>query len=126
MAMFPPVYDTLKANAGVKAIFGNSPRIYPHGMAPGPGETGYGVPYAVQQIITGQPEWFLGHLPDVDSFTTQIDVYAAKVEDAANGAKAIRDALEPVAYITWRGQFKDPDTDLFRYSMDVDWLTPRT
>jgi hypothetical protein len=125
MAMFPPLYETLKADAGVKAIFGNSPRIYPHGMAPAKESPEYATPYAVQQIITGQPEWYLADRPDVDAFTTQVDVYADTVSAAAAGAQAIRDALEPVAYITWRGQFQDPDTELYRYSLDVDFLTPR-
>jgi hypothetical protein len=56
----------------------------------------------------------------------QVDVYAETVASAASGAQAIRDAIEQVAYISaWRGQFKDPDTDLYRYSFDVDFLTPR-
>jgi hypothetical protein len=95
-------------------------------MAPQPGATGYGVPYAVQQIITGNPENYLAGLPDVDGYTVQVDVYAATVASATDGAKALRDALEPVAYVArWGGQFKDPDTSLFRYSFDVEFLTPR-
>lgn len=126
MAMFPPFYATCAANAGVKAIFGTSPRIYPHGQAPAAGSVGFATPYAVQQIITGSPENFLAGGPDTDGFTVQVDVYAETVASAASGAQAIRDAIEPVAYISaWRGQFKDPDTDLYRYSFDVDFLTPR-
>lgn len=126
MAMFPPLYDTVKGVAAVKAIFGTSPRIYPHGMAPAASSTGFATPYAVQQIITGEPENYLGDLPDADGFTVQVDVYAATVAAASDGAKALRDALEPVAYIIrWGGQFKDPDTALFRYSFDVEFITPR-
>lgn len=121
--MFPPLYATVSVSSEVKAIFGNSPRIQPHGIA----DQNTQKPYAVWQIVTGQPENYLGQLPDIDSFLTQIDVYATTVQGAADGAKAIRDALEPVAYVVaWRGQFKDPDTNLFRYSFDCDWLTPRT
>jgi hypothetical protein len=126
MAMFPPLFDTVKANAGVQAMFGHSPRIYPHGMAPDKASTQYGVPYAVFQIISGTPENYIGNLPDADEFTTQIDVYAETVADAANGARALRDAIEPVAHVVgWRGQFKDVDTQLFRYSFAVDWQTDR-
>lgn len=126
MPMFPPLFDTVKSDAAVKAVFGNSPRIYPHGRAPDKGDPLYRTPYAVHQIVSGSPENFLAGRPDADGFTTQIDVYAEKVEDAAHGAEVLRDAIEPVAYIVgWRGQFKDPDTSLFRYSFDVDWLTPR-
>jgi hypothetical protein len=126
MAMFPPLFDTVKANAGVRTIFGRSPRIYPHGMAPDADSQGFATPYAVFQIVTGVPENYLGDLPDGDEYTIQIDVYAATVAEAASGAQALRDAIEPVAYIAgWRGQFKDVDTQLFRYSFDVDWQTDR-
>lgn len=122
MAMFPPFFDTVKNVAAVKAIFGNSPRIFPHGVA----DQNTAKPYAVFQIITGSPENFLWPRPDMDSWGLQIDVYATTPQVAANGAEALRDAVEPVAYVTaWRGQFKDPDTTLFRYSMDIDWFTPR-
>lgn len=120
--MFPPVFDTLKNVPAVKAVLGSSIRVFPHGMAP----ENVLKPYAVFQIVTGDPENYLADLPDVDNFTTQIDVYAETVASAANAARAIRDAIEPVAYVAaWRGQFKDPDTNLFRYSFDVDWITPR-
>lgn len=122
MAMYPPFFDTVKDVAAVKSIFGNSPRIYPHGMA----DQNTAKPYCVFQIITGTPENFLWARPDMDSYTLQVDVYAKTPEQAADGAEAIRDAVETVSYITaWRGQFKDPDTTLFRYSFDIDWLTPR-
>lgn len=123
MAMFPPLFATCEGNAGVKAIFGTSPRIFPHGIA----DQNTPKPYAVFQIITGDPENYLGQLPDIDGYLTQVDVYATTPQVAANGAQAIRDALEPVAYVqSWRGQFKDPDTSLFRYGFDIAWLTPRT
>lgn len=126
MAMFPPLFDKLKGVAAVKAIFGTSPRIFPHGMVPAAGSTGFATPYAVQQIVTGSPENFLWGRPDVDGYMVQVDVYGATVAAASDGAKVLRDALEPFAYITrWGGQFKDPDTNLFRYSFDVEFLTSR-
>jgi hypothetical protein len=126
MAMFPPLYTTCAADAGVKAIFGNSPRIYPHGMAPAAGSNGFATPYAVHQVITGSPENYLAGLPDADGWTEQVDVYASTATAAASAAEAIRDALEPIAYVSaWRGQFKDPDTELYRFSFDVDFITPR-
>lgn len=122
MAMYPPLFNSVKDSAAVKAAFGASPRIYPHGVA----DQNTPKPYAVFQVITGNPENYLAGLPDMDGFTTQIDVYAASPQAAADGAQALRDALEPVAYVvSWRGQFKDPGTSLFRYSFDVEWLTSR-
>lgn len=126
MAMFPPFYATCAANAGVKAIFGTSPRIYPHGQAPAAGSVGFATPYAVHQMIPGSPENYLAGVPDTDAFTLQVDVYADTVAAAASAAQAIRDAIEPIAYIAaWRGGNKDPDTELYRYGFDVDFLTPR-
>lgn len=122
--MYPPLFDTIKNVAAVKAVLGSSPRVYPHGMAPPPANVIR--PYAVFQIVNGLPENYLGTRPDIDSFTTQVDVYADTVASATAAAQALRDALEPVAYVVrWGGQFKDPDTNLFTYSFDVDWLTPR-
>lgn len=124
--MYPPLFDTLKNVAAVKAVLGNSIRVYPHGMSPPKDSPLYGVPYAVFQIITGNPENYLTCLPDVDDFVVQVDTYGLTVASATDAARVIRNAIEPVAYVTrWGGQYKDPDTALFRYSMDVDWLTPR-
>ncbi len=122
MAMYPPFFETVKGLAPVKAVFGNSPRIYPHGEA----DQNTGKPYAVFQMINGQPENFLWHRPDADSFSMQVDVYAKTAQEAANGAQALRDGVEDYAYVVgWRGQFKDPDTNLFRFSFDIDWIVQR-
>ncbi len=125
--MFPPLFATLLAKPAVTAIFGTSPmRVYPFGEAPAKGTTGYLLPYAVFQGVSGVPSNYLGEVPDSDDFTQQIDVYAVTLTAARNGAKAIRDAIEPVAYIAgWNGENKDPDTGNFRYSFDVDWITLR-
>jgi len=122
MAMYAPFFETVRDIAAVKIIFGNSPRIAPHGVADQNTET----PYAVFQMVNGAPENFLKARPDADSYTLQIDVYAKTPQRAADGAQAIRDAIEPHAYVVaWRGQFKDPDTSLFRYSFDIDWIVQR-
>lgn len=121
--MYPPLFETINIPA-VRALLGTPPRVWVHGLAPPPAPSGR--PYAVYQIVNGFPENYLSGTPDIDSFTTQIDVYALEVDDVTNAARALRDALESVAYVVrWGGQFKDPDTNLFRYSFDVDWLTPR-
>ncbi|MCY1278010.1 hypothetical protein D9M70_267270 [compost metagenome] len=121
--MFPPIFQVCSASAAVKAVLGSSPvRLYPFGEAPQDVQR----PYAVWQIAGGAPENYLGDRPDIDSFTTQIDVFAATATSARDVAKALRDAVEPVAYVAgWRGESRDPDTKNYRYSFDVDWLTPR-
>lgn len=121
--MFPPLFATLFASAPVKALLGTSPlRVYPAGEA----TQDTPVPYAVFQTIVGVPEQFLATRCDMDSYTVQVDVYAATLASARACASAIRVALENVAYITSvREPAKDPTTRNYRYSLDVDFWTPR-
>jgi hypothetical protein len=120
--MYPPVYATLSADAGVLAEFGASPRVYPAGDVPVPVTK----PYAVHQTIGGSPENYLGQVPDADSYLVQMDVYGDTVASVTDGAEAIRDALEAVAYvISWRGITREVDTRLYRMSFDVEFQTPR-
>lgn len=120
--MTPPVFETVKDNAGVKAIFGNVPRVYPFGEAP----PNVAKPYAVWQLAYGSPENFLGQAPDMDNFGTQIDVYAQTATAARGGARVLRDALQMVAYVTaWNGEGRDPETRDYRYSFTVEFLEQR-
>lgn len=121
--MFPPVFQICAASAAVTALIGTNPvRLYPFGEAP----QGVVYPYAAWQLVTGTPENYLGDLPDADNFTVQIDVYADTAASARNVAKALRDAIEPVAYVVaWRGESKDAETKRYRYSFDVDWIVRR-
>jgi uncharacterized protein DUF3168 len=120
---FAPVFATLAASTAVKAQIGSSPvRCYPVGEAP----QGVTLPYATYQQIAGGPENYLGELPDIDSGLVQIDVYAKTVVAARSAFLAIRDAVEPVAYVTaTREVGRDPDTNNVHLSMDTDWLTSR-
>lgn len=127
--MFPPLFETLNASSAVKAVLGSNPlRVYPFGMAP----QNPTLPYAVFQTVAGSPENRLDCVPDMDGFVVQIDVYGDGGEgkkgatQARNAAKAIRDAIEPVAYVTaWRGEDRDRDTFNYRFSFDVSFLTSR-
>lgn len=125
--MLPPVWSILKASVPVTAVFGSAPmRIFAFGRVP----QGTVLPYAVFQTVAGIPENYLAQVPNMDGMTLQFDVYAAPTpagsQAALDGAEAIRNAVEPVAYVTaWRGESRDPDTNNYRYSFDVDFLTPR-
>lgn len=126
--MYPPIFPVVAGSTAVKALIGASPvRFYLFGQAP----QGVAKPYAVWRQVGGTPENYLGDLPDIDSFTTQIDIYAAdatgeRADKARAVAKAIRDAIEPHAYVTaWIGDSRDPDTLNYVYTFQVDWLTPR-
>jgi hypothetical protein len=120
--MYPPVFQTCNV-ADVRAVLGTSPlRIYEFGMAP----QNVTVPNAVWQIVTGYPENYLDCVPDIDSMTVQIDVYAMTSSAARTAAEKLRDAIEPHAHVvSWRGENRETDTKYFRYSFDVDWWVKR-
>lgn len=125
--MFPPIFEAANVPT-VQALLkqGAGPlRFYLFGMAP----QGVQYPYAVWRQVGGAPENYLGNLPDVDSFTVQIDVYASEQQGAAvcrQVAAALRDAIESHAHITgWFGDGRDPDTQSYTFTFQADWLTPR-
>lgn len=120
----PPVFAIAAASPAVRAALGTAPvRVFPFGQAP----EGVAYPYAVWQIVGGAPFVYLADLPEVDGFTTQIDIYARNGTDAERAAAALRDAIEPVADITrWGGETIDVDTGSNRFSFDVSWTTERS
>jgi uncharacterized protein DUF3168 len=123
--MFPPIFGPVDASPACRALLrasGGPTRFYQFGFAgPAPQK-----PYAVWQRTFGAPENYLGDLPDSDSFTLLVDVYASSADSARSVALALRDAIEPVAYITaWLGESVDPLTLNNRFSFQVDWIVPR-
>lgn len=120
---FSPLFTTLSASNAVKALIGSNPvRCHPHGEAP----QGVAKPYVTYQQVSGSPENYLGTLPDADTSVTQVDVYADTVSSARAVYSAIRGAVEPVAYVTSvRELGRDAETNNYRISFDVDWITLR-
>lgn len=125
--MIPPIFQTIAADSSVTGLLGSAPtRFYPFDLAPQPGTSFYDVPYAVWQTVTGTPENYLACTPDIDVYTLQVDIYGRTSTEVRNITEALRDAIEPHAYITrWGDQSIDPDTGLNRYSFDVDWHVTR-
>lgn len=120
--MIAPIYPVCAASAGVQAVLGNPPRLWPFGEVP----EGTAYPYAVWQSIGGSPENYINQTPDMDGYSLQIDVYGNTSASVTDVARELRDAIEPHAHITsWLGQSKDRDTNLYRYTFAVDWLVPR-
>ena len=121
--MFPPVFQLCVSNDQVKAILGTNPtRLYLFGEA----DENTEYPFAVWQLINGDPNNTLNCRPSSDNYTVQIDCYAHTAKEARALAKAIRDALEGDAYVTrWNGEFRDSETKDYRYSFDVDFITYR-
>lgn len=121
--MIPPMFTTCAASSEVLAVLGSDPvRLFGAGRAP----QNVAEPYAVWQVIAGSPENYLGDTPDMDSYTLQVDCYAQTAAEARGVAEALRNAIEPVAYVVaWRGESREPETQLYRYSFDVDWFVAR-
>lgn len=121
--MFPPVFSVCAASSAVTALLGTDPvRLYPFAEAPQTTPE----PYAVWQLISGAPENFINGLPDMDQYSIQIDCYASSAAGAREVAEALRDAIEPRAHIVrWSQDLIDADTNLRRFSFDVDWFVPR-
>lgn len=125
--MYPPIFSTVNV-AAVQALLQTAPgplRFYLFGEAP----QNTPLPYAVWQTRGGSPENYLNQVPDMDLFSIQIDVYASPAQGpsrARSVARALRDAIEPVAHIVaWRGESVDPETRNYRSSFDVDWWVRR-
>lgn len=118
--MTPDIYRIVTGDATVASLI--STRFYPFGEAP----QGVAKPYAVWQLIFGEPLNCISGRPDMDQYSVQVDVYAAQAGEARQAAEAIRDAIELESHITgWRGESRDPETNNYRVSFDCDWFVAR-
>src|SRR5690606_24388538 len=124
--MFPPVFTIAAASSAVTSLIGSAPvRLWPFAQA----DTNPQTPYAVWQVIYGNPENYLAGVPDIDGFGVQGDAYATTATESRNVARALRDAFEAdnAAYISgYNGEFIDEPTGLYRTSFTVEFLTART
>jgi hypothetical protein len=118
-----PIFPICAADPTVKSLLGDSPvRLYPFDLQ----DDTPVYPYAVWQNIDGMPENYLAQRSDTDHFSLQVDCYAKTPQEVIAVAEALRDAIEGSAYITRLGdQTRDPDTKLYRYSFDVDFIVKR-
>lgn len=121
--MMPPLFPLVAAAPAVQALLGTEPvRFFPFGAAP----QSVALPYAVWQIVGGEPENFLGQRPDADTYTVQIDVYADSIESTTSTITALRDALEDRAHIVlWLGCSRDDKTGRWRGTFRLDWIEQR-
>lgn len=121
--MIPPIFPVCVESQAVIDLLGSEPlRLYPFGMQ---NDTVI-YPYAVWQNIGGEPENFLNQSPDIDRFSLQVDIYGNTGEEVIAVAMAIRNAIQAKSNITrWGGQTRDPNTNRYRYSFDVDWFVKR-
>lgn len=121
--MQPPIFAAIVAHAPAFALLGGDiVRVFAFGLAPEDTTK----PYVTWQVITGSPENYLANRPDIDGYTLQVDVWADDGQIARDVAAAVRDAIEPYAYIVrWGGESRDPDTRAYRLSFDVSWFVHR-
>lgn len=118
-----PIFIICKQDPVVTSLLGESPlRLYLFGLAPqNPVK-----PYAVWQVIGGQPENYIDGRPDIDGFSLQIDVYGNSVSEVREVSGAIRHAIELDCVLTsYRGESRDEETMNYRSGFDVDWLVDR-
>lgn len=117
----PPVFDVLKASAGLIAIVQN--RIF-QTVA---GETAER-PYAVWSITTAVPANNLSDPPREDDQRVTVSVYAKDQGEARRGIQFAADAVEAeigdIIFGPW--DTYEPSTKLYRYSFDVEIWNART
>lgn len=125
--MIPPIFQYAAASTAVKAALGSKPvRFWPFDSSPQPGQAGYGLPYAVWQLVYGSPSNYLGQVPDSDNTGIQVDAYAPTATLARDAAIALRGALEPHGYVvSYTGESRDPPTGLYRVGFTVEFWTDR-
>ena len=123
--MYPPAFAIAVANSGVTAVLGTSPtRLWPFGHVP----QNEVRPYAVHQLVYGNPDNSLSCVPTEDNYGLQFDAYAKTVTDARNVAAALRDAYEATynQVVAWNGEFWEQATGLYRVSFTVEFWTERS
>lgn len=128
MSMLPPVFQTLKASAEVKAIVGqNPPRIYRHGSAPQrPDGLPLDQPYITWFMVTAAPHNTLSELPASDAVPIQVDCWHQTDAGVEALAQAARDAIEPYAHMTGAPvDGREPETKLYRIALTFDWILYR-
>jgi hypothetical protein len=122
--MTPPIFSLCYTDTTVQSFLGDGSklRFYPFGEA----AENEQLPYATWQLVGGAPENYLGTLPDIDSLSTQVDVFAKTASEAREIAEAIRDVVEISAYVTsWDGESRDAATRSYRHTFTVDWFVSR-
>jgi hypothetical protein len=121
--MLPALFPLIRTATAVTTLIGTSPvRCFRHGSAP----QGTALPYVTWYVVSGVPENDLSDLPKVDSYSVQVDCWSADPQQVEDLADAVRDALEPAAYMTAiAANGRDPVTMNFRLGMTFNFWTPR-
>jgi len=117
-----PLYQLCIADATVKSLLGNKPRLYEFGLAP----SKPALPYVTWLQITGSPDNNLSDRPDMDYYNIQIDIWAETADSLHAVKEALTNVIEPVTHITtWNGEGRDAATTNYRCTFSVDWYIDR-
>jgi hypothetical protein len=123
--MTPDVFNIAKQSAAVTALLGTGAemRLWPFGYA----KQNQGRPYAVWQVVYGNPGNSLSCVPKEDLFGCQFDAFAKTASEARDVASALRDAFESEHYpvVGYNGEFWEQNTGLYRVSFTVEFWTER-
>jgi hypothetical protein len=121
--MNPTLFTILKATPAVTALLGTPIlRVFPWGRAP----QNVVKPYATYGVFNGNPENYLGQVPDMDNAGTQLNIWAESAASCDACFNAVRDALEPHAHMTnYATPDLDADTNLYSARMEFDFWEPR-
>lgn len=120
-----PVFALLSASTPLKAIVGTSPvRVW---MDTVPPDQSQDRPYITWNVVGGSPENYLKAVPKIDNGRIQIDTWSKDKDQCHTMAKLVRDLLEPTSYmIGVPVSGYEPDTMLYRYTLEFSFWTRRT
>ena len=80
-------------------------------------------PYATWQIIHAAGDENFSGVSEMDEVVLQIDIYGKNKAENRQIAKLIRKAIEQDCQVeNFTGNIREPDTDLFRISLDTRWF----
>lgn len=115
------IYGWLNTTA-IKALIGDPPRAAPAGAEEHEGEK----PYITWQIVSGTAQNYLAEAPDMDDYRIQFDLYAKTDAGSWQLLRALREALEPHGHeVSFNLDLRDPETQLYRKSVDFEFWLPR-
>lgn len=116
--MSDPLLFLMLNTPALKAVLGTDLRLHIAGDVP----QSPVAPYATFQLVSDVPDNNLINNASSSRYTMQIDVWAKSQSQARTIAALIRRTLRPHAYMTFKLEDFDKDTDLKRTSQTFDFM----
>lgn len=120
-----PAFQIASADSAVTAVIGASPvRLWPFGHVP----QNEVRPYAVHQLVYGNPDNSLSCIPKEDLAGVQFDCYGKTASQAQQVFNVLRDAYEATFnhVVSYNGEEWEQATGLYRVSFTVEFWTERS